>query len=290
MLKSTPQELNIERWFSDDEPTWIVGKRRKPPQTAAEAMAQSKRLCKTLHRLSTEAGIGLAAKLAGCAPENRCQSGACPVCIRAAQRWFVASAAPVLAEVSKTSGICCVSIIPANFDDDGKPQIIGSVRAAIRQILTVFRQAGIRFHLGGLDISYNEVEGDKNDRKYKRCVHIWGFLRADELRATESFLRRAFYRTEMARRTFMSKAFDGNPAGIAYVLKNAFVRRMRLSPDENRSGRFNTRDKGLLASQKAILALRLDKIGLSVRLLSIGVEIELFRTLKLKPDASCRNG
>jgi len=42
----------------------------------------------------------LADRLSACRPHGRCNSGACPICMRRARRWFVGAAIVVLKEIS----------------------------------------------------------------------------------------------------------------------------------------------------------------------------------------------
>lgn len=75
-----------ERWHRDGDPHW------EGAPTAEGARADREALVKRLRRhpfpLDFPGAAELANRLAGCAPDDRCGSGACPECTRAAQRWL----------------------------------------------------------------------------------------------------------------------------------------------------------------------------------------------------------
>ena len=53
--------------------------------------------------------------LNSCEPDNRCLSGACPVCMRAFQRWFVHAADEFIRShpASEAGGFKAVSLVPS---------------------------------------------------------------------------------------------------------------------------------------------------------------------------------
>lgn len=91
--------LGDERHYGDGPPQWLEGRRKRPGQTAAEAVAERRRLVKRLRRFgkSDPRARYVAERLDGCAPNARCRSGACPECARAWQRWFTTATQDFLA-------------------------------------------------------------------------------------------------------------------------------------------------------------------------------------------------
>jgi hypothetical protein len=82
--------------FTDGPPHWTVSKGKKyerPCQTVRQAARQRKAVAKTLHwhgnHNDDQAALDLEAKLLACRPARPCLSGACPICMRAQQRWLV---------------------------------------------------------------------------------------------------------------------------------------------------------------------------------------------------------
>ena len=99
--------------FGDGPPTWIINRGKpgqRPSFSAGEATQQRDATVSKLRwhanhvTLATGkqtptslAALALADKLDACAPPQRpCLSGACPVCMRAQQRWFVKDTMHVL--------------------------------------------------------------------------------------------------------------------------------------------------------------------------------------------------
>ena len=82
-----------ERWFGDGSPVWTQGRKDRPAKTLRQARLQRRQLVKALrrHGKGDEAALRLADKIAACRPGRRCLSGACPECMRATQRLFVAT-------------------------------------------------------------------------------------------------------------------------------------------------------------------------------------------------------
>jgi hypothetical protein len=81
------QVLREEHWFGENEPAWDGAPLSQ--QAFTKRLVQIKRL----HRFARDLpdATPLARLLETCVPRHRCMSGACPECIRAFQRWFVAS-------------------------------------------------------------------------------------------------------------------------------------------------------------------------------------------------------
>jgi hypothetical protein len=82
--------------FGDGPPHWLVNRGKpyeRPSQTLAQANQQRAEVINNLRwhgkRHGDDAIIGLAEKLLACKPVKPCLSGACPICMRAQQRWLV---------------------------------------------------------------------------------------------------------------------------------------------------------------------------------------------------------
>jgi hypothetical protein len=71
--------------------------RRRPGfESIPEADRRRERRIRLLERSNEPGHRALAEKLRACRKEARCGSGACPVCMRRARRWFTAAAAELL--------------------------------------------------------------------------------------------------------------------------------------------------------------------------------------------------
>ena len=82
--------------FGDEPPHWNLSQGKpseRPSETLREAEARRDRVSQELrwHGNTNDERrcINLARTLDACGDANRCFSGACPICVRATQRWFV---------------------------------------------------------------------------------------------------------------------------------------------------------------------------------------------------------
>jgi hypothetical protein len=100
-----------QRFYGDGPPHWRLGRSNVPAATAAEADAERRKLVKKLrrHGKRNRHVLELANLIASCRPRARCASGACPECMRAAQRLFVAAADDLLRRSS--ARVLAVSVV-----------------------------------------------------------------------------------------------------------------------------------------------------------------------------------
>jgi len=107
--------------FGDGPPHWTINRGKlweRPSTSAREAMKQRDAtvfklrwhgnhaaLLAANQTATSRAALALADKLDTCAPPKRlCLSGACPVCMRAQQRWLVKDTARVLGPLVRDTG------------------------------------------------------------------------------------------------------------------------------------------------------------------------------------------
>jgi hypothetical protein len=88
--------LLTDEYFGNGPPNWIVSRGKanaRPSQTREGAIALRRAEARKLCWHANHANIPLANELTDilnkCRPGNRCFSGACPICHRALQRWYV---------------------------------------------------------------------------------------------------------------------------------------------------------------------------------------------------------
>lgn len=93
----TARVVSDEAHFGDGPPTWLNA------PTSAEAAKARERAIKRLLRFANDITWAepLADILAGCKPDYRCMSGACPECGRAYRRWFVSEAQKIVGDGKK---------------------------------------------------------------------------------------------------------------------------------------------------------------------------------------------
>jgi hypothetical protein len=110
------QGTEAARWYGDGPPQWRQGRKKAPCQTAADAADAQRKAIRHLdwHGAHLEQARTVRSVLASCKAGNRCMSGACPVCMRAFQRWFVAAVDELIRchPANRDGGFKAVSLVP----------------------------------------------------------------------------------------------------------------------------------------------------------------------------------
>jgi hypothetical protein len=265
-------------YYCNGPPTWIVS-RGKPwqrlSQTNEEAETQRDAEVRKLRwheRYSNMPDAGrLAAVLENCRPLNRCFSGACPICLRAVQRWYVDQGASVARHIARDGEqLVALSMVP----DFGQALPGALNRFDWARFVSASRHAllaaGIRNFYLGVDASLDEDEGDPSSRFFQ--VHLWGLVgsRNGAWRDTLKVLCTAKNR--------VNKPVEDSPprdcdAVVAYALKSKFNRREWFL-DESRPNRnpfLNTRNRPLNDPPWVELKCLLHRVGPEARILIGGV-------------------
>ena len=265
-----------ERWFGDGSPVWTQGRKDRPAKTLRQARLQRRQLVKALrrHGKGDEAALRLADKMAACRPGRRCLSSACPECMRATQRLFVATSDNLIARSNIDVKAVSVIFRGAGIVDGDLalvPDLFGRISTRLREAL---RKAGVGQAFGGFDISANEHKDGRFASHYR--PHAWIMVPASQFARGEKVFRGFFPPSKTIRRPVFAKSFDGDLRGLAYAIKTDFVRRISLPrqpvPDGSVSRR-NTRDRLLLGRQRVEMALALDRAGLGARIFLHGLRM-----------------
>jgi hypothetical protein len=173
------RNLLTDNLFGDGPPTWTVSKSRpweRRCDRLADATAQRDRACRKLLWHAANSGCKeakhLAVKLRSCNEKRRCLSGACPICIRALQRWFVTTSVTVRRNWTDPDAQS-LSVVP----DFGRVRM-GALSTFdwnkfCRRSARALAQCGIRNALLAVDISLDHVEGQA-PRFFQ--IHFWGCL------------------------------------------------------------------------------------------------------------------
>ena len=259
------------RWYADGAPAWKQGKHGKPAKTSKQARAERRKLVKVLRRHGKGNGsaLRLANILESCCKKHRCLSGACPVCSRAFQRWFVNASSSF---VSQNKHWYVISLVwrehrfaEENLDPNTMFQ---RLRSHLRVSMKV---AGIRQAIGGFDLSLNEHQDGKFIPHWR--PHAWILISTKDPRRLRNHLKTRFPPSKRVRRPLRIVRYDGSPTALAYALKGDFSRRVSL-PRKRKSDatttRRNTRNRPLRSTQKLELALALHRAGLADRVFQFG--------------------
>ena len=285
MIRRTAATTNTlrvpERFFGDGPPHWLVGADNRPCETVAEATAAAQREIKRLRKQAriSPALDDLAELVEGCSKQARCRSGACHLCRRALQRWFVETA-PVTVRRYMTateSDLSAISII-TNVRLRGGNDMAHArrqLRSVAESIRRAFDSAGIPFAIGGIDVSLNEDQASRFRPHFQ--FHVWAIAASADIIKAKRRLEQTFTRSITTCQPARTYPFDGDPAGYAYALKTSFSRRTTLPAGPKADGtwrRQNTRlSPKLPVDRHTRLLAMLHVLGLGGRLVLHGAAV-----------------
>jgi hypothetical protein len=263
------------RFFCDDPPRWLQGN-AKPSKSAEEARREQDLLVKALRRDCSVEASALAHVLDACRSRRPCLSGACPLCMRAAQRLFVHATRKVFGPLP--GHFLAVNIVwRKSLIDCANLAAEDPYEATRRRLRRALVDVGVPA-FGGLDISLNQHETGAFAPYW--APHVLIFAPTKLLRRREERLREWFLAEARTPRPIFIQRFDGLPVGRAYALKPDFRLRISLDPrrfaDGSRST-VSTRSKPIFGSERVELALALDRARLDRRLFLKGYELVEFR-------------
>jgi hypothetical protein len=254
------QVLREEHWFGENEPAW--------DGASLSQQAFTKRLVriKRLHRFARNFpnATALAGLLETCAPKQRCTSGACPECIRAFQRWFVASV-HYHAHAGNAQDIVGVNIEldgSLRHDSTFAFDTVYSKRAVT--LALNYDPATIVWMAGALDFSLND---DSQKGFTVRCqprlraiVSVW------KQRKFRSLLKSGFPRSDLVSRPVQVSSCDGCPQALSYAYRTKFFERVacrtQVTKDRNTRNSWTTRKLALAPPDHVRLLLWLHEIVL----------------------------
>jgi len=269
----------LSRHFGDGPPHWLVGHGRpwvRPCDSAHDARRARKAVVRKLRwhgrRTDDRNVLGLADTLAECRAACPCCSGACPFCVRALQRLFVERSENIRAQLWQTSRQTplILSVIP-DFGAVRRWDLVDfdlkSFRKAARDALS---SSGISVAYLGLDVSLNE---DTTETYFQ--LQLWGLIGSPDASWRE-LLKTLANGTRTVERPIQEIVPRSWKASAAYAVKSTFNRRVSfLQHVEGRTDRRqcqNTRNRLLRGPDWVNLMILLDRIGLSQRLLKLGVK------------------
>jgi len=200
------------QWYDDGKPTWKQGWHGKPARTSGQARKERRQLVKILGRgEENNSALRLADILESCSKKHRCLSGACPVCARAFQRWFVSTASIVVAREKHWRVVSFVwsghRFAEGNLDPDTMFQ------ALRRHIRVSLKTAGIRQAIGGFDISVNEHQDGKFVPHWR--PHAWILISTKNPKGLRNHLKTRFPASKRVRRPLGIVRYDGSPTALA---------------------------------------------------------------------------
>ena len=266
-------------YYRNGPPTWIVSygeawQRLSQTNEEAETQRDAEAMKLRWHeRDSNMSDAGrLAAVLEKCRPEDRCFSGACPICLRAVQRWYVDQGHSVARHIARDGEKPVVlSMVP----DFGRESPGALNRFDWARFLSASRcalqSAGVTNFYLGVDASLDEEEGVPASRVFQ--FQLWGLV-GSPVGAWRDDLKALCNSTQAVNKPVYDFFPRSRNATLAYALKSKFNRRVTFL-DESRPGRNpfrNTRNKLLNGPPWVELKSLLHRVGPEARLLIHGVD------------------
>jgi hypothetical protein len=264
--------LDVKRWVATaieqenhlpDSPLW---KNAPTSEQAEEQRQQRVRFLRKHATDNTQAGF-VAERLQQCNFLRRCLSGACPICGRLFQRWFVRASEPFIGHLeTENLELLAVSLIPTSRKIRPGRLSNFSITNLHRRLKYAMDKTDIHSAIGGMDFSFNEDQG----RKFKPFwnVHLYAITSGEKEQLSRQLKAIVKYSKSIPRPKRVTP-FENNARRRSYAMKMHFERRIGYEDSKIRNGkrrkcRNTTRDR-LLAAQRLELFVYLDRIGLAER-------------------------
>jgi len=270
----------LRPFFGDGPPRWKMGHGKSWERwcyTEAEAHVRRQKVVGQLrHQLSLERNFALAilmVRLRACRPEAPCFSGACPVCVRALQKWFVATGdnlgTAMITDMKLKPRI--LSLVP----DFGQVKS-GALRTFDmpgfrRKSIEALRLAGIPWFRGALDVSFNHEIGDRENGHFQ--FQWWGLVEEVDKQRREKLRAELNQSQEILRPVYQFRP-SWPKAALAYGAREAINRREAIWDEDvcarGRAACRDTRNRELKGAEGADVKVFLHRIGLRSRLMLLG--------------------
>ena len=281
--------------FGDGPPWWTISKGKPWQRPSSSAREAKKRRDATVFKLrwhanhvallagnptpTSLAASALADKLEACAPPRYpCLSGACPICIRAQQRWFVRDTMQVLRPLVRDPRYRpqVLSLVPEFGRIPAGSLSAFDIDAFLVSMREALKACGIDHYKLGLDVSLNQRAGVKSPGFWQ--LQLWGFFHKPK-RGWPTQLKALLNPNGGVTRPVEVKKPDSLEAAAAYGVKDTFVRRLSYLKTnlqrEDRGECSNTRGRHLRGDAWVELMLFLDRIGLERRILLSTINLSL---------------
>lgn len=249
-------------------------------ETFADSKAKTLALAATLAVGNAEAA-DLSRRLQGCKKGHRCESGACPVCMRLDRKWFMSHGLTTMEAISLRAGRCAnhlddarrhwtaASIIPAGFSaplgELGSLSLVTKVKTAARCLQRA--ALGSTRVVGGIDISLNT----ENNADHTWQLQLYLLVNQPCTDELGNLLRDAFTLEPSAKRPFHLRQVYMPRTALTYVLKSRFELRSGYMVD----GKHKVKKQKLAKPEHLIeLAMFLDQGKPTDRLVLKGIKRE----------------
>jgi hypothetical protein len=243
-------------------------------EQAEEQRNQRVRFLRKHAKDNPQAGV-VAERLEQCNSQQRCFSGACPLCGRLFQRWFVRATKPFIRKHLETENqeLLAISLIPTS--PKIKPGELSqfSITDLHRRFKYAMDKAYIDTVIGGIDFSFNEDQEGKFKPFWN--VHLYAITAGEKEQLSKQLKGIVQYSRAIPRPKRVT-SFENKAIRRSYALKMHFERRIGYDEIKTRDGKRrkcrNTKRDRLLTAQRLELYLFLDRIGFAERVFFRGAK------------------
>jgi hypothetical protein len=243
-------------------------------EQAEEQRHQRVRFLRKHARHRPEAKI-VADRLYHCNSLQRCFSGACPICGRLFQRWFVRATKPFIRKhlSIENRDLLAISLIPTS--PRIKPGELSqfSITDLHRRFKYAMDKVKISSAIGGIDFSFNEDQEGKFKPFWN--LHLYAISTGEKERLSQQLKTIVQYSNAVPRPKRVT-SFENKALRRSYALKMYFERRIGYDEIKSRNGKRrkcrNTKRDRLLVAQRLELYLFLDRIGFAERVFFRGTK------------------
>jgi hypothetical protein len=290
-LKKPPRRPPIlaDKYFVDGPPQWKMRRatpNERPAPTLRQASTQRLGAVKKLRwhgkHHAAPSVMALAAKLKTCRPDATCYNGACPICVRATQRWFVDTSIAARSDFSALgSGAAKVISLVPNFGRVPAGDLLQFDWAGFRDsCVSALNASGIDAFFLGVDVSLNHTDRNHNSAYWQ--FQLWGFFHEPPTPWRALLVAQVNADGSVSRPIKVIEP-DNPLAAAAYAMKSTFVRRVsfvKANVDRDDRGQcWDTRDRLLRGQDWVELMLFLNRIGIDGRLMIGGISASHSQTV-----------
>ena len=252
----------------------LLWKNAPTTEQAEEQRRQRVRFLRKHAKNAPQAGV-VAERLEQCNSQQRCFSGACPLCGRLFQRWFVRALKPFIRKhlEAEDRELVAISLIPTSRRIKPVELSQFSITDLQRRFKYAMDKADIRSAIGGIDFSFNEDQEGKFKPFWN--VHLYAITGGKKEQLSRQLKAIVQYSRAVPRPKRVT-SFENKAIRRSYALKMHFERRIGYNEIKSGKGKRrkcrNTKRDELLVAQRLELYLFLDRIGFAERVFFRGAK------------------
>jgi hypothetical protein len=245
--------------------------------TAEEAEQQHQQRIRFLrkHVRHNHEAAAVAERLEKCNSYRHCLSGACPICSRLFQRWFVRATKPFIRDYLDIENrqLLAISLVPTSRKIKPGRLLEFSINDLHRRLKYALNRSNVGIAIGGIDLSFNEDQEGEYKPFWNGHLYAITSGEKDDICAK---LKGVTGRSIAIPRPKKVTRFENTARRRSYAMKMHFDRRVGYTEFKIRNGRRrkcrNTKGDRLLAAQRLELLLFLDQVGFVTRVFFRGAK------------------